>query len=219
MNMDIRVFHPSETWIASDFFLSKVLAILLIFLVMTGPIFSQDRDISKRFSFTVEVGNWQPHSLNDEPRFDTFGAAGATPFFGLALCAPLGGGLGLRLSVGFWSLRDLEEVETVHSLVLHPLYLDLKYWLIPNYRLSAYVTYGAGVIWGTENETEPFGEKLQKARAGWGANLGAGFDLALSSRCGLGMAFHYHYVRFNRPLGGVEDFSGPRITGMIFFFI
>ncbi|MFC1502317.1 hypothetical protein ACFL6A_02785 [bacterium] len=219
MNMNIRVFYSPETRIAPHFSLSKVLAILLIFLVMTGPIFSQDRDISKRFSFTVEVGNWQPHSLNDEPRFDTFGAAGATPFFGLALCAPLGGGLGLRLSVGFWSLRDLEEVETVHSLVLHPLFLDLKYWLIPNYRLSAYVTYGAGVIWGTENETEPFGERLRNARAGWGANLGAGFDLALSSSFGLGMAFHYHYVRFNKPLGGVEDFSGPRITGMFFFFL
>jgi hypothetical protein len=197
----------------------KLIAILLVLLMPAGYGRTEDRDISKRFSFTIEVGNWQPHSLNDEPRFDTFGAAGATPFFGLSLCAPLGGGLGLRLSAGFWSLRDLEEVETVHSLVLQPLFLDLKYWLIPNYRLSAYVTYGAGVIWGTENETEPFGEKLRNARAGWGANLGAGFDVVLSSRFGVGMAFHYHYVRFNKPLGGVEDFSGPKITGMVFFFL
>jgi hypothetical protein len=199
--------------------LMKPVIILMTCWLPALSSYAQERDLSQRSSITMEVGNWQPHSLNDEPRFDTFGAAGATPFFGLAFCLPLGGELGFRISVGFWSLRDLDEVETVHSLVLHPLYLDLKYWLIPNYRLSAYVTYGLGVIWGTENETEPFGERLSNARAGWGANLGAGFDLVLSKKFGVGMAFHYHYIRFTKALGGVEDFSGPKITGMFFYFL
>ena len=167
----------------------------------------------------MAVGNWQPHSLNDEPRFTTFGAAGATPFYGLSFGAPLGWGMGLCLSVGYWSLHDLEEVETVHSLTLHPITLDLKYWLVPDYRLSAYVMYGGGIYWGVENETAPFGEKLQKARAGYGVSLGAGIDLAISHRVGMGMTFQYHYVRFKEPLGGVDDFSGPKIAAMLYIFL
>ena len=68
-------------------------------------------------------------------------------------------------------------------------------------------------------QMKPFGRKLSKARAGWGLNLGAGFDIALKKRLGLGMAFQYHYVTFKESLGGVDDFSGPKITGMIYFFL
>lgn len=183
------------------------------------PVFCEENDPSKQVSLSFEIGNWQPHSLNDEPRFSTFGAAGATPFIGLGISAPLGRELGLRVSVGYWSLRDLEKVEGVHSLTLHPVTLDIKYWLVPDYRLSAYVLYGGGVYWGIENETSPFGPRLRKARAGWGANLGAGFDFLLTRKLGFGMAFQYHYVRFKEPLGGVDDFSGPKITGVVFFFL
>ena len=194
----------------------------MLAVMWTGFVYdahSQERDISKRVSLSCEAGNWQPHSLNDEPRFTTFGAAGATPYWALSFAAPLGWGMGLRLSVGYWSLRDLEEVETVHSLTLHPITLDIKYWLVPDYRLSAYVMYGGGVYWGIENETEPFGKRLRKARAGWGLNVGAGFDVAITKVLGLGMAFQYHYVIFERPLGGVRDFSGPKITGVLHFFL
>ena len=121
--------------------------------------------------------------------------------------------------MGYWALQDLEEVDYVHSLVLHPFCVDFKYWLVPDYRLSAYVMYGGGIYWGVENETQPFGSKLHKARAGWGASLGAGFDLILTNRIGLGMAFQYHYVRFRESLGGVEDFSGPRITATFFVLL
>lgn len=205
-------------------FVFKKTGLLFGFLMIgwfcvVNSVYPQEKNLSKRVSLAFEVGNWQPHSLNDEPRFDTFGAAGATPFMGFALSTPFVWGMGLRLSVGYWSLRDLEEVESVHSLTLHPLSLDVKYWFVPDYRLSAYVMYGGGVYWGVENETEPFGEKLSKARAGWGASLGAGFDLLLTRRAGLGMAFQYHFVRFKEPLGGVDDFSGPKITTMVFIFL
>ena len=200
----------------------STLCIFILALTRAGLSYGaepKEKHLPKRIAFSVELGNWQPHSLNDEPRFTTFGAAGATPYWGLAIATPLGWGMGLRLSVGYWSLRDLEEVETVHSLTLHPISLDIKYWLVPDYRLSAYVIYGGGIYWGIENETEPFGRKLSKARAGWGLNLGAGFDIALTKRLGLGMAFQYHYVTFKESLGGVDDFSGPKITGMIYFFL
>ena len=186
-------------------------------LVFAGG--TENNYLSKRFSIAVEFGNWQPHTLNDNPSFNTFGAAGATPYAGFALSVPLLGDLSTRFSIGYWSLRDLEEVESVHSLIMLPLCLDFKYYLVPDNRLSAYVTYGGGIYWGVENETFLFGDKLREARAGLGVSLGAGVDVVITKTLALGIAFQYHYVRFKKPLGGVDDFSGPKITGILFFFL
>ena len=174
--------------------------------------------LSERWAINIELGSWQPHSLNDEPRFDTFGAAGATPFLGMGLSIPTVKDLTMKLSVGFWALRDLEEEINIHTLVIHPLTLDFKYWLVPDTRLSAYVSYGGGMYWGAENETLPLGEKLHQAQHGWGINMGAGFDVAFSACMGIGMSFQYHYVIFRDSLGGVKDFSGPKISiGLIIY--
>ena len=180
---------------------------------------AQRKDLSKRISLGIEIGNWQPHSLNDEPRFTSFGAAGATPFWGLNCNFPIKWEMGFHFSAGYWSLKDLGKIENVHSLVLHPVMIDFKHWLIPDSRFSAYVIYGAGIYWGVENETTPFGTKLRQARAGWGINLGAGFDFLIVGCWGTGMNFYYHYVTFQKPLGGVDDFSGPKITAVFFFLL
>jgi len=186
---------------------------------LTPVLHAEDAPLSERWALHVEIGNWQPHSLNDEPRFDTFGAAGATPYMGLGITIPALNDLTMKMAIGFWSLRDLEEVDNIHTLVIHPLTLDFKYWLFPDERLSAYVSYGGGIFWGVENETLPFGEQLHKAQSGWGINLGAGFDMAFSTRMGFSMNFQYHYVIFQDPLGGVDDFSGPKICGGLIFFL
>lgn len=193
-------------------------AIIILILISPLDVLPQENNGASRHSLSFQFGNWQPHSLNDNPSFDTFGAAGATPYIGFTYSIPFIGSTGLCLNLGYWSLKDLDEVE-VHSLTLHPITLDFKYWLVPDYRLSAYVLYGGGIYWGVENETQPFGDKLEKARAGWGLSLGAGFDLALTHRFGAGMSFYYHFVRFQEPLGGVDDFSGPRITGIVYLFL
>ncbi len=211
--------HPFKKYKGPIPFHQAFLGLILFLFIFNDRVYSQDPGRYKRISLAFEIGNWQPHSLNDEPRFDTFGAAGATPFYGFALSTPLAGELSIRFSLGYWSLRDLEKTETVHSLTLHPLCVDLKYWLVPDYRLSAYVMYGGGVYWGIENETTPFGARLHKARAGWGASLGAGFDLVITKKLGLGMSFQYHLVHFKEALGGVEDFSGPKITITAYYFL
>ena len=195
-----------------------LISMILIFFISIHHAYSMNNDGSKRFSLAFEIGNWQPHSLNDEPRFNTFGAAGATPYYGLTFSTPLMSELELRLSIGYWSLRDLEKTETVHSLTLHPICMDLKYRLVPDYRLSAYVMYGGGIYWGIENDTTPLNTKLHKARGGWGISLGAGFDLSITKKFGVGMSFQYHMVQFKEQLGGVDDFSGPKITLMVFYF-
>ncbi|MBN2105240.1 hypothetical protein JW835_14480 [bacterium] len=195
------------------------MAVFLILGLLYQRVYSRGSNLSERWAFNIEIGNWQPHSLNDEPRFDTFGAAGATPFMGLGFSIPALKDLTMKLSLGFWSLRDLDEVVNIHTLVIHPLMLDFKYWLVPDALLSAYVSYGGGIFWGAENETLPFGEKLHTSQHGWGINLGAGFDVAFSAHMGLGMNFQYHYVIFKYPLGGVEDFSGPKINAGLIIYL
>lgn len=193
---------------------------LLGFIVCYGSAsYVMARNMTDRIALSFNLGNWQPHSLNDEPRFETFGAAGATPFYSCALSFPLGRELAFQANFGYWSLMDLDEVESVHSLTLHPFTLNVKYWLIPDYRLSAYVLYGGGIYWGIENETDPFGEEFNQAMTGWGANLGAGIDLALGSRIGLGLSFQYNYVQFEKLLGGVEDFSGPQWAATLHYYL
>jgi hypothetical protein len=197
------------------------IAILSVFLLCglsVPPAAAAPKAIVQHAAFGIEIGNWQPHSLNDEPRFTDFGAAGATPFVGFSILFPLRSDLGLRISADYWALRELEETEHVHSLTIHPLCLDFKYWLIPDYWLSAFVMYGGGVYWGVENETDPFGDRLSEAQAGWGANLGAGVDLAFSRRLGIGILLQYHFVRFPEPVAGVEDYSGPKIGGEFHWF-
>ncbi|MCK5149145.1 hypothetical protein KAR48_20490 [bacterium] len=192
----------------------------LIIFCFVNTAFGQpaQKSYHSRPSFSISVGNWQPHSLNDEPRFDSFGAAGATPFVSLSFLLPLRGGTNICLSTGFWALQDLDEVETVHSLTLLPISIDFKYILVPENRLTAYVQYGGGFYWGIENVSSPL-ENINEARTGIGVNLGAGFDLTLSHYLGFGVEFQYVYMVFDRPLGGVEDFSGPRITGLIHFIL
>jgi hypothetical protein len=192
--------------------------IFLLAMILTGSGLLGAVSPSQKWALNIEIGNWQPHSLNDEPRFNTFGAAGATPYTGIAVSVPVARDLAVKLSLGYWSLRDLNELENIHTLVIHPLTLDFKYWLVPDYRLSAYVLYGGGLFWGAENETSPFNEKMHLTRTGWGINLGAGFDFSLHPRFGLGMMFQYHYVIFKNALGGVEDFSGPKITASFLIF-
>lgn len=201
--------------------LAYILAGCMVFAGLGRDTLAQGRrnaQMHNRPTLSMAVGGWQPHSLNDEPRFNTFGAAGATPFVNLSFLIPLRGGSGLCVSAGFWALRDLDEVEPVHSLTLLPVSVGLKYRLVPENRLSAYVQYGGGFYWGIENVASPL-EKISEARTGLGIHLGAGFDLILSDWLGIGVAFQYVYMVFKEPLGGVEDFSGPRVTGLLHFLL
>lgn len=161
----------------------------------------------QRASAGLEIGNWQPHSLNDEPRFTDFGAAGATPFWGLSVCFPLKSGLGLRFSADYWALRDLEESQHVHSLTVHPLCVDLKYWLIPEYWLSAFVMYGGGRVLGCgKRDRSAWGPALQsEGRMGRqsGRRRGSGFFETI--RAGPASAVSFRTVpRTGRRGGGFQ---------------
>jgi len=193
--------------------------ILLIIILLKGNVSAQNNILPEKNSLSLEIGNWQPNTINNEPSFDTFGKAGATPYVGLSFYMPVFKNLGLDFSIAYWSLRDVEKVEQVHSLIIHPIKVDVKYWLVPDSFLSAYVIYGGGIYWGVENESKPLGPRITKARAGWGCDLGAGFDIAFTRKFGMGVSFTYLYVAFKQDLAEVSDFSGPKISGVFYYFL
>lgn len=196
------------------------LAASLCLLTFRPAAAAQSPSPSRKMSFVFETGNWQPQSLNEELRLSSFGECGATPRLAAGLSFPLGREIGFRLVGGFWSLRDPDEDrDLLRPLSFHSVSADFKYWLVPDFRLSAYVLYGGCVYWGTEGGTRPFGSGLRSARPSWGANLGAGFDLALSRRIGTGMTFQYRLMRPGEAVGGLSDFSGPDIALALYFFL
>lgn len=148
-----------------------------------------------------------------------FDEPGVTPYMGISFVLPVGGGAGILLSAGYWSLVEKQGMENRHSLVLCPLSLDVKYWFGPDYPLAPYVRYGTSIIWGIENGISLLDTGAKEYGAAWGLRLGAGFDLTLFRRVGLGMSFEYLLVYFSRALAGVNDFSGPKISGTFFIII
>jgi hypothetical protein len=198
----------------------SAVAASLAMLTATLPAAAESPSPSREMSVVLEVGNWQPQSLNDELRMSSFGECGATPRLAAGLSFPLGKDLGFRVVGGFWALRDPDEdKDVVRPLSFHQVSADFKYWLVPDFRLSAYVLYGGTVYWGLEDETRPFGSRLSKAKPSWGANLGAGFDLALSHNIGTGMVFQYRLIRLREAVGGLADFSGPDIAVALYLFL
>jgi hypothetical protein len=202
------------------FRLRGVMAASLTILIAALPASAESPSPSREMSVVLEVGNWQPQSLNEELRMSSFGECGATPRLAAGLSFPLGKDLGFRVVGGFWALRDPDEDKDVlRPLSFHSVSADFKYWLVPDFRLSAYVLYGGSVYWGLEDETGPFGSSLAEARPSWGANLGAGFDLALSHNLGTGMVFQYRLIRLREAVGGLADFSGPDIAAALYLFL
>jgi hypothetical protein len=200
------------------FRLGKTFATLLCILMPLPPAVGRTLSPSRKMVVVLEVGDWQPQSLNDELRLSSFGECGATPRLGAGLSFPLGKDVGFRLAGSYWALREPER-DLRRSLSLHSVSADFKYWMVPDFRLSAYVLYGGSVYWGLEDETRLFGPHLGSAKPSWGANLGAGFDLALSESIGTGMVFQYRFIRLRQALGGLVDFSGPDIGAAIYLFL
>jgi hypothetical protein len=196
------------------------IAASLYMLTATRPAPAESPSPSREISVVMEVGNWQPQSVNEALRMSSFGECGATPRLAAGLSFPLGKDLGFRVVGGFWALRDPDEDKDVlRPLSFHSVSADFKYWLVPDFRLSAYVLYGGSAYWGLEDETRPFGSSLSKVRPSWGANLGAGFDLALSRSIGTGMVFQYRLIRLRQSVGGLADFSGPDIAAALYIFL
>ena len=170
------------------------------------------------FSAGIEAGAWKPNDLTSKPVLVPVGVDDATLFTRLIFNTPQVADWNLRLSLGFWGQRGIDDLPGIRSVSIFMLMLDLKERIIPNLRLTPFVSYGVSVFWGAEHSENSNLNLFKTAgEVGYGVNVGAGFDFVLTQALVLTTEFSYHYVRFNRVIGYSDDYSGPKVQAGFYF--
>ena len=188
---------------------------LLLVILLTAPLFSQ-RSLS-RANIGLEYGTWKPSSLDDFPSQPLTNITGAEPYIGLTFTTPIVKSHSLRFSMMQWRQELLEEVG-LDAVTLRHLSADLKYYVLPEYTVSPYASYGVAAIWSREFPMNYQDEHITPNRAGWGFNLGAGIDFLLVKHLGLGVEYQYLYALFTERVGLTSNYSGPKFS-LKFFYI
>lgn len=192
----------------------KIANIILVILMAMTPLFSQ-RSLT-RANIGMEYGIWKPSSLDDYPSQPLKNVAGADPYWGLTLTTPVIQSHSIRISIMQWRQEGLEEVG-LEAATLRHLAVDLKYYVLPDYTVSPYVSYGLAAIWSQEEPQNNTHERIPPDRAGWGFDLGAGIDFMLYRHLGLGVEYQYLYAVFAKRVGMTTNYSGPKISFKFFF--
>ena len=193
--------------------------ILVAYLLVTGLAVptaaisaEKERSPFDRFSIGIEAGAWKPNDLTSKPVLVPVGVDDATIFSRLIFNTPRLADWNLRFSVGFWGQRGIDDLPEIGSVSIFMLMLDLKERIIPDLRLTPFVSYGVSVFWGAEYPEQRDFKLFETAgEVGYGVNVGAGFDFILFPSLVLTTEFSYHYVRFNRIIGYSDDYSGPKV--------
>ncbi|RQW07751.1 hypothetical protein EH222_06635 [candidate division KSB1 bacterium] len=169
-----------------------------------------------RANIGLDYGVWKPSALDAYPNQPIKNVDGAAPYLGFAFTAPRFKGHAIRLSLMQWQQRDLVEID-LESVTLRHLSVDLKYLVLPDYKISPYVSYGVAAIWSREQPHGSSAEKIPLDRAGWGFNLGAGIDFLLMTHAGMGVEYQYSYAVFAKRVGLTDNYSGPKIAIKLFY--
>ncbi|MDZ7261717.1 MAG: hypothetical protein ONB05_06395, partial [candidate division KSB1 bacterium] len=191
---------------------------LLLLCLYHVKLSAQESNFFGRTSIGLELGSWKPNTLTDEATVSPFGVPSATPFLGLFILSPAIQSWIFRATFGFWAQNNIKSLAPIQSVTIYTFMLDLKNPLLPQSRLSPFVSYGATVYLGSENESQSSKAKLSKEKqTGYGANVGAGFEIMLGRHWVIGMEFCYHYALFRQVLGLTKDYSGPKITLAVYY--
>ena len=193
----------------------KFIISFVIILLLGMSAFSQ-RSLS-RANLGVEYGTWKPSSLDDFPSRPLTSVAGAEPYFGLTFTSPIVKSHSFRLSIMQWRQGQLDQVG-LESVTLRHLSADLKYYVLPEYTVSPYASYGVAAIWSRERPLNWENERIPLDRAGWGFNLGAGVDFLIHKHIGFGLEYQYLYAMFSKRVGMTSNYSGPKFS-LKFFYI
>jgi hypothetical protein len=161
-----------------------------------------------RGSLGIQTGVWKPSSLDKEPSKPFTPIPGSGLSGGLQFSTPEWQGFSLQLAGWLWR-QSISGQE--HKASLLHLSCDVKNLLLTQSWIRPYATYGAALIWGTDDQ-----RALHKD--GLTINLGAGIDFMLQKHWGLGIEYQYLYCTMNRRLGLTDDYSGPRLTMMLLYF-
>ncbi|MBN1481893.1 outer membrane beta-barrel protein [candidate division KSB1 bacterium] len=190
----------------------KYLFVFALFLAS----FSFAKGRLSRANIGIEYGVWKPSSLDAYPNQPLKSVDGADPIIGISFTSPFLKSHALRISLMQWQQRELMQIG-LESVTLRNLSFDLKYVLLPDYKLSPYVSYGIAAIWSREQPSGSKSHEIPLDRAGWGFNLGAGIDFLVGRHLGLGMEYQYSYAVFAKPVGLTDNYSGPKIAAKLVF--
>lgn len=203
-------------------FYKNILKTGLLFVLLLSPFARADSEQNqfKKPGIGFEIGSWKPNQLKNESSVSPFGVSGSSPFFRLSFTSPEIEDWTFRFSGGYWSQTEIEDVPNVGSISILLFMLDLKQRVVPQARITPFVSYGISFFVGNESRSpKKRYPDSDNPEVGYGANVGAGFDILLVKHWALTIEFCYHYVRFNRDIGRTDDYSGPKISaGFIYLF-
>ncbi len=196
--------------------LCRYLLIIFFICFLVSNLFAQEKNPSK-LAFGLEIGRWVPTELNSDPDLSSLKEIKQKPYLGVVLLKPWKFGLNLRTNAGFW--RYEEMLPEKKGIRVVSFLLDLKYTLISDVLVLPYVSYGVGCFIGFESEkNEDIFETEKQSELGIGINIGAGFDFRVTQRVALTAEFRYHYIKFQNVIVFTDNYSGPKLSvGLLYF--
>lgn len=186
---------------------------LVLFLSSLTPGIAQQYGFSDKVGIGFIISRWQPQNLQTKTTIPVFGNIPNTrPYLGIFLSSHWGNSLALMSSVGIWTQKETGDFTDV---AIIPIKMGLKHQLVPENRLSPFVSYGFGVYFGMEDKESTL--SYRETYVGYGFEGGAGFDLFLTKRWGTALEFQYQYVRFGQKVGSTDDYSGPKASLRLYY--
>ncbi|MBN1999553.1 hypothetical protein JW935_18510 [candidate division KSB1 bacterium] len=183
----------------------------ILTVVFATVIPAQGRNYFKHASLGIQSGVWKPSSLDTEPNKPFEPVKGSLPTYGLYFVSPTVNNFALRATIIQWYQKDFPESYELESVTLRHLSIDLVNYIITQYRISPYVSYGIAFIWSRE-EPKGLHEKIPLDRAGYGVNVGAGIQYMASSRLALAVEYQYLYAKIVKKVGKTDNYSGAQVT-------
>ena len=191
---------------------------LLLLFCFSQSAFPQKSKLFGRMSVGIEIGSWKPNKLYNKREMSSLFVKGASPFWGVFLLSPELGDWTLKGGIGYWKQTCLKNMPDTESVTIIHFMLSLKQTIIPEFRLTPFVSYGFAFSLGSENETCIKQVILHKKNeAGFGVNVGAGFDFLITKHWFTGIEFSYHYIKFNQAVGMTNDYSGPKFSANLYY--
>jgi hypothetical protein len=185
---------------------------MLLILLIPSKSISQDRKDKKKLGIGIEVGQWLPSTLYSDPNLN-LEEVPKKPYLGILFLKPLRRDLLFRSSVGFWKYDEEVNSSETKSVRIIPIVVDLKYMLLTEVFVQPFVSYGAGMFFGSEckGKKEIFNPNAE-SEMGIGISLGTGFDFQLSKKFAIELEFRYLYVKFNHAVVFADNYSGPKVN-------
>ena len=113
--------------------------------------------------------------MNPQNQFNNI--KGASPTYGLSLRSPDWNSMALRASFYQWKHDNPDNTMDLESTSLRNLSFDLEYYILDNYTVRPYATYGITLLWIQEKFNESQEKENSFNYTNLGFSVGFGVDL------------------------------------------